>query len=335
MTEQTSMASRRSSTAPTLPVVVHDVQRCASAVVSITLTRHQGTKLPEWEPGAHVEVTLPSGTVRQYSLCSSRDDLHSYRIGVLRVDPAAGGKGGSAELHDAISAGDSLEISWPRNHFRFEPADHNLFIAGGIGITPLIPMIWEAQRTAASWELHYTGRSRRTMAFIDHLPSIDDDRIHLYPREELGQRMNLGAILTEPEPDLHVYACGPSAMLNEILDRTTEWPRGSVHFEQFERLTKPDTSQPEVGGEFEIEVASTGRTVTVPAGISILNALRDDDIDPPSSCEEGWCGVCETGLLDGQPDHRDDFLTPEERAAGDRVMICVSRCSGTKMVLDL
>ncbi|MBG0562236.1 PDR/VanB family oxidoreductase [Actinoplanes aureus] len=293
----------------------------AEGVVVLDLADPSGAELPRWAPGAHVDLCLPGGAVRQYSLCGDPGDRRRWRIGVLREPD---GRGGSAQVHAALHEGVEVEARGPRNHFALVPARRYVFIAGGIGITPILPMITAA---GADWELHYGGRSRRSMAFLDVLGA--DPRVTLYPRDEVG-RPDLDRILGTPRADTAVYCCGPEPLLAAVEQRCASWPAGALHVERF--------APREVGGPagaFEVELAVSGLTVTVPADKSVLRVVEEAGIGVLSSCREGTCGTCETPVLAGVVDHRDSLLTPPERAANDTMFICVSRAAGPRLVLEL
>jgi ferredoxin-NADP reductase len=303
----------------------------AAGVVSLELVAPDGARLPDWTPGAHVDLVLPDGTTRQYSLCGDRWDAHRYRIGVLR-EPA--GRGGSAYVHDHLAVGDAVGLGGPRNNFALVPADRYRFVAGGIGITPLLPMIRQAALLGADWELLYGGRTRASMAFVDELAGIDGGlggRVRIAPQDEHGL-LDLAGFLGEPDPGTRVYACGPAPMLAALADATAAWP---AHTVRTERFVARELGAPARDTSFEVELARTGRTVTVPPGRSVLAAIADAGVEVLSSCRQGTCGTCETGLLAGEPDHRDSILDDDERATGDCLFPCVSRARSDRLVLDL
>jgi ferredoxin-NADP reductase len=289
-----------------IEVVVLEKEQVADGVVALTLG---GASLPSWTPGAHVDVELRPGLVRQYSLCGSPSEP-TWRLGVLR-EPA--GRGGSAYVHDSLAVGDRVRVSLPRNTFPLEAASRYLFIAGGIGITPLLPMI--ASVGDADWRLLYGGRSSESMAFLPLLASYGD-RVCARPG-----RIDLSSVDSGAE----VYCCGPEPLLAAVEARCDP---ARLHVERF-------TPRPVSGVPFEVELARSGRVVPVPADRSILSVLLDSGVQVLSSCQEGTCGTCETEVLAGTPDHRDSLLTEEERAAGETMMVCVSRSAGGRLVLDL
>ncbi|MFD7008539.1 PDR/VanB family oxidoreductase [Rhodococcus jostii] len=315
------------TTIESLTLRVTNVVVVADDVIEVSFADPEGHPLPAWEPGAHIEVHLPSGLSRQYSLCGSRDDRSKYTIAVLREE---NGRGGSKELHDAAEAGVELGIRLPRNNFHLVEADSYIFIGGGIGITPLIPMIEQVRKAGAQWALVYGGRSASSMAYREQLGSLGD-QVDLWIEEERGYP-DLSSILASAPSGTVIYTCGPSAMIDAVAAEFSAHDQlGGLHFERFSASGPVDTS----GDSFEVELRRTGATFTVPEGVNILDEVRKVLPDQPFSCEEGYCGECETKVLEGEPDHRDDYLTPDEQDNGDMMMICVSRCKGMKLVLDL
>ncbi|MFF0522411.1 PDR/VanB family oxidoreductase [Actinomadura nitritigenes] len=300
--------------------------RAADGVVTLALARPDGGRLPDWAPGAHVDLVLPNGLTRQYSLCGDRWDARTYRVGVLR-EP--GGRGGSAFVHDELGAGDPVGIGGPRNNFRLVPSDRYLFIAGGIGITPLLPMVRQAEMLGADWRLLYGGRSRASMAFLDELEPYGD-RVTVVPHDEQGL-LDLAAWLPGEDPATKVYCCGPAPLLEAVEERCAGWRRGLLRTERFvARESGAVRDEP-----FELELRRTGVTVTVRPGRSVLDAASAAGVSVLSSCRQGLCGTCETAVLGGVPDHRDSILDDDEREAGDCMFVCVSRSRSERLVLDL
>lgn len=309
-------------------LVVREHLPVAEGVAALVLAAADGAELPAWEPGAHVDLLLGDGLTRQYSLCGDPADRSTYRVGVLRED--AGG-GGSRFVHDELRVGSAVPVRAPRNHFRLEPATQYVFVAGGIGITPILTMIARAETAGAGWTLLYGGRRRASMAFLDELER-HGDRVTLWPQDTHGL-LDLDALLGEPRPDTLVYACGPGPLLDAVEARCAGWPPGALHIERFAAapLAAPVRDEP-----FEVELARTGRVLTVPTDRSIVDVVESGTgLTVLTSCSEGKCGTCETGVLEGTPDHRDVLLTQVERAACDRMMICVSRSCSPRLVLDL
>ncbi|MDI6101658.1 PDR/VanB family oxidoreductase [Actinoplanes sp. NEAU-A12] len=305
-------------------VVVERAETLAEGVRALVLRAPGGRELPAWRPGAHVDLLLEPGLVRQYSLCGDPADRSRWTVAVLR-EP--GGRGGSRFVHDRIAVGATLTVEGPRNHFELVASPAYLFIAGGIGITPILPMVAAAEAAGADWRLLYGGRRRAAMAGLDRLARYGD-RVQIFPQDTTGL-IDLSP-LDRPTADTLVYCCGPEPLLTAVERRCVAWPPGALRVERF--------TTPAVTGadhEFEVTLASSGRTVRVPAGVSVLEAVEDAGVPVLSSCQEGTCGTCETVVLDGVPDHRDAVLTAAERAAGELMMICVSRCRGTHLTLDL
>jgi ferredoxin-NADP reductase len=303
----------------------------AEDVVALTLVPADGGAMPSWAPGAHVDLHLPCGLIRQYSLCGDPADDGRWRVAVLR-EPA--GRGGSAFVHSDLYVGTELTVTGPRNNFPLADAGRYLFIAGGIGITPILPMLNEASQRGRPWQLLYGGRRRASMAFLDELAAWGS-RVTVCPEDETGL-LDLDSLLGIPQPGTAVYCCGPEPLLRAAGERCAAWPPGTLHVERFSpaELDGPGTRDV-CDVPFEVELASSGRVVEVPCGMSVLAALRDAGVDVLSSCEEGTCGTCETGVLEGVPDHRDSVLEPAERDACDIMMICVSRARTPRLVLDL
>ena len=283
----------------------------ADDVVELELS---GPDLPDWTPGSHIDLHLAPGLVRQYSLCAPARAGSGFRIAVLH-EPA--GRGGSTFVHDRLAVGDRVEIGGPRNHFPLVSAPHYLFVAGGIGITPILPMIEAAEAAGARWQLLYGGRSRSSMAYLDRL---DDPRVTVQP----GGLLDLPAALAAA-PGAEVYGCGPAPMLDALV---AACPAAHV-----ERFTPPEADLPE--RPFDAVLERTGVTVRVPAGTSLLAAVEAAGVDVLQSCREGTCGTCEAVVLEGEPEHRDAVLDEVDRAANDVMLICVSRARGDRLVLDL
>lgn len=313
---------------PTLSLRVRAKDPVADGVVSLTLDHPDGLRLPDWTPGAHIDLVLPDGTARQYSLCGDRWDPYSYRVAVLR-EPA--GRGGSAYVHDRLRPGDRVGVGGAHNHFPLVPADRYLFVAGGIGITPLLPMIRQAELVGADWQLLYGGRTRASMAFRTDLTQAYGERVRVRPQDEYGL-LDLAAWLSTPAPATKVYCCGPAPLLTAVQEACAHWPGHSLRTERF---TAADRSAPVRRTPFEVELRRTGRTVTVTPDVSVLHAARRAGAEVLSSCEQGTCGTCLVPVLGGTPDHRDAVLADHERAAGDCMLPCVSRSHSDRLVLDL
>ncbi|MFB6849127.1 PDR/VanB family oxidoreductase [Streptomyces sp. NPDC056373] len=304
-------------------LIVERREFAADGVLALTLRRPLGEPLPAWEPGAHVDVLAAPGLERQYSLCGDPADRSAWRIAVLRERP---GRGGSAHVHEQLREGEKVRVRGPRNNFRLEPAPRYRFVAGGIGITPILPMLAAAETAGADWTLLYGGRTRGSMAFAEELGRYGD-RVTIAPEDESGL-LDLPSVLDDVPEGTLVYCCGPGPLLDAVEARC---PSGVLRVERF----RP--KEQESGGEtaFEVELAQSGRTLTVAPDVSVLDAVRAAGVEVLYSCTEGTCGTCETDVLDGEPDHRDSVLSEDERAAGETMMICVSRCRGKRLVLDL
>jgi ferredoxin-NADP reductase len=308
-------------------VVVRARHDEAEGVVGLELALPDGGELPAWTPGSHIDVELPNGLTRQYSLCGDPAGRGTWRIGVLRE---ADGRGGSRWIAEELAEGQTLRVRGPRNNFPLLPARRYVFVAGGIGITPLLPMIRATAAAGAEWELHYGGRTRASMAFLAEL-APHGDRVRLHPQDEVGL-LPLDTVLGTPSADTLVYCCGPSPLLDAVEDRCREWGPGVLHVERF---TAVPIASDVADTAFEVVCERSGLTVEVPPELTVLEAVENAGIDVLSSCTEGICGTCETTVLEGEPEHRDSLLTEDERAAGDTMMICVSRCRGARLVLDL
>ncbi len=308
-------------------LVVEAVDHVADEVVAVTLADPGGEALPPWTPGAHVDLILEPGLVRPYSLCGSPSDSGTIRVAILK---APGGRGGSAFVHERVHPGSLVRVRGPRNHFSLVGSPRYLFIAGGIGITPLLPMIAEASAAGAAWTLLYGGRSRASMAFVDELAPYSD-RITLVPQDELGV-LDLDNALGVPRDDTLVYCCGPEALLTAVEQRCASWPAGALHVERF--AAKPAEADA-AGKRFELVLARSGLTLTVPADRSVFDVVQEAGVSILGSCHEGICGTCEQIVLDGEVDHRDSILTEDEQALNETMMICVSRCRSDRLTLDL
>jgi ferredoxin-NADP reductase len=309
-------------------LVVTGKRLVADRVVALDLRAADGSVLPRWQPGAHIDLELDSGLIRQYSLCGDPRDRERWQIAVLRETSS---RGGSRWVHDVLEAGAALRAVGPRNRFMFEPAARYLFIAGGVGITPIMPMAAAAERARAEWTLVYGGRSRTSMAYAADLSERYGDRARLFPEDECGL-LDLGALVPDPDGSTLVYCCGPPGLLDAVERRARDWPEGDLRIERFAAADPDGTvaDQP-----FEIEVLSSHRRLTVEAGQSVLETLRRHGIEVPSSCEEGVCGTCLTGVLSGVVDHRDAVLSEEERSTHRIMALCVSRAMNGPLVLDL
>lgn len=287
--------------------------------------------LPAFTAGAHIDVLLPGGLVRSYSLVNSEAERHRYVIAVSRD---AKGRGGSVYMHDRVRPGDVLSIKVPRNTFPLaEDACHSVFLAGGIGVTPIVCMARRMVARGRSWQLHYSARSRASAAFIDELSRLANSAgawLDFNFDLESGHVLDIPGILAGVDAGSHLYCCGPEPMLEAFEKATQSWPSDRIHLERF-------GSAPPSGlkGGFRVSLARSGIEVDVPSGSTVLRAVLDAGINVPYSCEVGVCGMCETRVLDGVPDHHDHVLSESERAERNTMMICCSGCVGSRIVLDL
>lgn len=295
----------------------------ADGVLALTLRHPLGEELPAWQPGAHIDVVLGPELERQYSLCGDPADRTAWRIAVLREPD---GRGGSAHVHEQVGQGHKVRVRGPRNHFRLEPASRYVFVAGGIGITPILPMLAAAEAAGAAWTLLYGGRTRQSMAFVEELGPYGE-RVTVAPQDESGL-LDLASVLDDLPTGTLAYCCGPGPLLDAVEARC---PSEVLRVERFQAKKQPVGED----GEFDVELAQSGLTLTVAPGVSVLDTVRAAGIEVLFSCTEGTCGTCETDVLDGTPEHRDSVLTREEQESGETMMICVSRCRGKRLVLDL
>jgi ferredoxin-NADP reductase len=298
-------------------------------VTALTLVRADGRDLPQWSPGAHIDLVLGPDMVRQYSLCGDPGDLRSWQVCVLHQPD---GRGGSTHVHHELREGDSLTVRGPRNNFRLVEASRYLFIAGGIGITPILPMITSVDQAGAEWSLVYGGRTSRSMAFADDLKRVHGDRVTLVPQDTHG-RIDLGRILAGVTPTTAVYVCGPEGLLSAVQGMAAELDNvGEIHLERFTAKTLTDAP---VLNYFDVEFVRAGITVSVGPDQSILDTARAVGVPAPWSCSKGTCATCETNIVSGRADHRDSVLSAAEREENSTLMICVSRAACPKIRLDL
>lgn len=314
-----------------LDLVVADKQMLTDDAVRLTLRSPSGAELPSWSPGAHIDLVLGADMVRQYSLCGERTDGSAFQVAVLREES---GRGGSHFVHDRLHRGDRIRVRGPRNHFELVETRDYLFIAGGIGITPILPMIAEVAERGLPWRLVYGGRTRASMAFGSELRERYGDRVEIWPQDEVGM-LDLENLLAEAPTssvERSVYCCGPEGLLSAVEKYCEHWPTGALHVERFaaapDRASGPDNT-------FEVRLAQTGITLTVPAGQSVLEVVEAAGVAVLHSCRDGVCGTCETPVLEGVPDHRDSILTDDERQESASMMICCSRSRSDLLVLDL
>jgi vanillate O-demethylase ferredoxin subunit len=313
-------------------VVISRKESAATDICCFELHPAADDALPTFTAGAHIDVTLGPGLIRQYSLYNRPGETHRYAIGVLK-DPQS--RGGSVAMHD-LAEGQTIEISDPKNHFPLAAgAGHSVLLAGGIGITPILSMAEQLAAEQASFELHYCTRSPDRTAFKDRLTEQDLSPIArlYYDSDPPERRIDLPALLAGPAPDRHLYVCGPGGFIDAVLTaaRAAGWAEANLHREYFSAATEVDGT----GSSFQVEIASSGAVIEVGADQTVVQALAAQGIDVLTSCEEGVCGTCLTGVLAGTPDHRDSYLTDQERAANDQFLPCCSRAKSTRLRLDL
>lgn len=324
----TTAVSSRTTVQAWVAVRVAAVEHPARDVIAITLAAADGHRLPEWTPGSHVDVDFGNDVIRQYSLCGDIDSP-TWTIAVLLEQQ---GRGGSVLAHQ-LAVGDSVRVRGPRNNFALETADRHVFIAGGIGITPIIPMIRQVYEQGGEWSLHYGGRSRESMAFAEDLTRAYGGNVTVYPEDEVG-RLDCPGIIADVRPGTLVFCCGPPGLLAAAEEAAATLPPNSFRVERFSADGQAAIRADDVA--FEVGCTISGVEVTVGPDESILDALeRAGGVVVASSCREGTCGSCETTVVSGVPDHRDSVLTADERAAGDVIMPCISRARCPRLELEL
>lgn len=313
-------------TTNTIAVRVERITREAQDVVSLSLESAGNGLLPMWTPGAHIDVTLGDGTLRQYSLCGDPADQRHWRIAVFR-EPAS--RGGSAYVHEGLTVGDVIRCGVPRNNFELVDAESYLFIAGGIGITPLLPMVRRCKEIGRPWQLAYGGRSATSMAFRAELAPFGD-AVRFWPQDTDGM-IDLDHVLAPPRAQA-VYCCGPSGLIDAVEERCRSWPASSLHVERF-HPKELDAEADKTA--FSVYLQRSQVELTVPADQTLADVLEAAGADLTTSCREGTCGTCETVVLAGEPDHRDSYLTAAEQATNGLMMPCCSRARSARLVLDL
>ncbi len=297
----------------------------APGVLSLDFMHPEAGELPPFGPGAHIDLHLGEGLVRQYSLCGDPADRTIYRVGVREVE---GGRV-SRIVHNELRPGALISVGIPRNNFPLVPASRYLFIAGGIGITPLLPMLREASGAGARWTLLFCTRRSSEAAFLDEARALGGEVV--LHASESGNRLDVAA-LAAPQPDTVLYCCGPERLMTAVEQATAAWPEGTVHFEWFAPRA---LAEDQAAGTFELVCAQSGVALVVPPEKSVLEALTEAGIEVPRSCEQGVCGTCECRVLEGEVEHRDSILSTAERAANEVMMTCVSRAKGARLVLDV
>ncbi|MFF7415338.1 PDR/VanB family oxidoreductase [Streptomyces lydicus] len=313
-------------------MLVKQIRSEAPRVVTLTLVDPAGDALPPWEPGSHLDLVLPSGLTRQYSLCGDDRDKTSYTV-AIQHEPE--GRGGSHEVHTTALVGRRLTARGPRNHFALAPATQYFLIAGGIGITPVLAMARALERSGQDWDVLYCGH-RGSMPFIDELRDLDPHRVTIAQTDQEG-RPDVAALIDRLPEGTAVYCCGPPSLIADVETACANADdRLRLHIERFSANPEAPPVQTDGDSPIEIELARSGTSITVPANRTILDAVREKiRADVPFSCEEGYCGSCETRVLDGTPDHRDEVLGANEHGRNSTMMICVSRATSKRLVLDL
>ncbi len=288
------------------------------------------TTLPKVEAGAHIDVHLPNGMVRQYSLCQNPNDEGKFRLGILR-DPES--RGGSVSAFDEIKDGMQIQVSEPKNLFPLLKAKHSVLIGGGIGITPLITMAYQLAHEGASFELHYCGASPEKCAFVDEIKNgeLAQYTTFHFKSEGASHRAFFESAIKDIDLESHIYTCGPVGFMDWVINLATthDFPEQQIHKEYFQVET--DTS----GDSFEVVAERSGKIIMVEAGETILQALAKEGIDIEMSCEQGVCGTCMCDVIEGEPDHRDVYFTDEEKASNEQILVCCSRSKTPRLVLDI
>lgn len=314
-------------------VVVADRRDGADKVVQLELRSAAGRPLPAFEPGAHVDVFLNNGMVRQYSLVNFQPEPETYEIAIGLADNS---RGGSRHLHDTVRVGDVLRISPPRNNFVLVPdARSYVFIAGGIGITPILSMIRWCEMQRKQWRLLYTVRSRQRAAYHQQILGLGADRVEFHFDDEQQGFADVARYLEGVDPAEHVYCCGPEALMQAVEQAASAHPAQALHFERFSAPAACASGEAVPDSPFLLRLRRSGRVFSVEAGKSILDTLEQAGVSLPFSCREGLCRSCETPVCSGEPDHRDYVLSDEERAANATMLICVSRSISPTLELDI
>lgn len=316
-----------------MQVVISAIRLVADDIISVELVRTDGQLMPIFDAGSHIDIHLPGGIIRQYSIWNHPDETHRYCIGVLK-DPAS--RGGSRAVHEQLRVGQIVQISEPRNLFPLDlSAKRSVLFAGGIGVTPILSMAQRLAQNNLDFELHYCARAAEKAAFVRKLKTLPfADRVHFhFDSGAADQKLNAPALFTQESKDSHIYVCGPTGFMDFVLGTAREngWLESHLHKEYF--AAAPTSKSDD--GSFEVQIQSTGQVLQVPADQTVIQILDGAGICVPVSCEQGICGTCVTKILDGEPDHRDYYLSPEERAKNDQFTPCCSRAKSACLVLDL
>jgi vanillate O-demethylase ferredoxin subunit len=315
----------------TLAVKVSKKELIADGVMYLELIDPKGEYLPKFTAGAHIDIQLPNGLIRPYSLCGSSADRTAYEIGVL-LEP--NGRGGSKSVHEEIVLGAKLRISYPKNHFPLAVAKHSVLFAGGIGITPILSMAQKLSDEAASFEMHYSSRSRSRTAFAERISASHFSskvQFHFDDGAE-EQKLKASELLKNTDPTAHIYVCGPKGFMDHVIQTAKDlnWPDTQIHFEYF----KSEPVRKDEDGSFEVEYRPSGLVVRVPVDVTVAQALIDAGVEVPLSCEQGICGTCVMQVVEGDPDHRDMCLSDEDKGLKKMFTPCCSRAQSARLVLD-
>jgi ferredoxin-NADP reductase len=324
-----ALAPESGRSAGLIEVRLTEIETVARDTNVYTLRRPDAARLPPYKPGAHIDIHLPNGLIRQFSLLNPAADPESYVV-AIKLDAAS--RGGSRYIFDDLRVGHTLKISAPRNNFPLvESAEHVILFAGGIGITPIWCMAQQLAAQNRSWELYYSCRSRADMAFLATLEKLGPERVHLHLDDEAnGKFLDLADAIGKASANAHFYCCGPNPMLAAFEAAAAARPRPNVHVEYFTPKAEAATT-----GGFWVELARSGEEYYIPEGKKILEVLYEAGVDVDYSCELGICGECVTRVISGIPEHRDSVLSEEEREANDKVMICCCGCKSERLVLDM
>ncbi|MBS0407344.1 MAG: oxidoreductase [Proteobacteria bacterium] len=302
----------------------------ADGICSYEFVEPEGGSLPPFRAGAHIDLHLPGGRIRSYSLANAPQDTSRYLVAVLREDE---GRGGSVWMHDGLRVGEVLQAGVPANDFALdESAEHSVFIAGGIGITPLLSMIGQLDAVNRSWRLHYASRLPQRTAFMEQLKALDRGRgcvTYCFGSERV-ERLDIAEIVGGADANTHLYCCGPARMIDAFVDAGRARPQGTMHFERFAAAEAPAVS-----GGYTVVLNRSGKRLSVDPGKTLLDTLLDENVPVPYACSNGICGTCLTQVVAGTPDHRDEFLDEDERRSGKCMLVCCSGSLSPELVLDL
>lgn len=302
----------------------------AEGICSYEFVAVEGKKLPPFDAGAHIDLHLPNSHIRSYSLANAPDDQGRYLVAVQREST---GRGGSVYMHDSLRVGQVLSATVPHNDFRLnETAQNSVFIAGGIGITPILSMVARLEALGRSWRVHYASRSPEVTAFVDELARLDRGRgwvVH-WGGGDKSRRLDISSVMRGADPETHLYCCGPARMIDAFVEAGANRPPTTVHYERFAAVDAPATE-----GGYTVVLQRSGKRISVEPGKTLLDALLDENVPVSYACSNGICGTCMTKVISGVPDHRDEFLSAEEKQAGKTMLVCCSGSCSAELVLDL